>query len=230
MSPDTFRRNATALALVTTAALSLASVALQPEFPAELDQRLAAIDAAGGRGAVSAVAFVLAQLPFIVAVLGVAHLLRGRAGWSSTIAACLGVAGAFGHAVFGGIALMYLSMAGDVENRAVHAALMEQVEGSPTMAFAALGLLGTVLGLLLLGVSLWRSRLVARWIPVGLWVFIVVEFAAGGLSEYASAVSGVLYLVVMVALAAWVARTPAASWAPPVTAERSDLVGTVTTR
>jgi hypothetical protein len=226
MSADTFRRNATAVGLVTTAALSLVSVALQPEFPAEADQRLAAIDAAGGQGVVSAAAFVLAQLPFIVAVLGVAHLLRGRADWSSTVGACLGVAGAFGHAVFGGIALVYLSMAADVENRGVHAALMERVEGSPAMVFTAMGLLGTVLGLSLLGVSLWRSGLVARWIPVGLWLFIVVEFAAAGLSEYASAVSVVLYLVVMVALAAWVVRTPAASWAPPATASHTDLVVT----
>lgn len=224
MSSDTFRRNATAAGLVTTAALSLVSVVLQPAFPDGFEQRLAAIDATGARAGVSAGAFVLAQLPFIVAVLGVAHLLRRRSPRLSTTAACLGVAGAFGHTVFGGISLVYVTMASDEANRAAYASLVQRVEESPVMVFAAMGLLGTVLGLLLLGVSLWRSRLVARWIPVTLWLFLVVEFAAGGLSDYASAVSGVLFVIAASALASWVVRTPAADWAAPVALEDRDLV------
>lgn len=211
-SPATFRRNAAATGLVLTAVLSLVSVVLQPEFPPGFTDRLAAIDAAGGRGVVSAMAFALAQLPFIAAVLGVAHLLRERAPVLSGLAATLGVLGAFGHAVFSGVSLVYVTMAADPQHRTTYAQLMKQVEGSPTMLFAAMGLLGTVLGVVLLGVALWRSRLVARWIPVTLWAFVVVEFVGSNLSTYASALSGALFLTAFVALAVWVARTPRSAW------------------
>ena len=225
-SSDTFRRNATAAGLVTTATLSLVSVVLQPAFPDGFEQRLAAIDEDGARSAVSAATFALAQLPFVVAVLGVAHLLRGRSPGVATAGASLGVLGAFGHAVFGGIALVYVTMASDEANRAAYAGLMQQVEESPVMVFAAMGLLGTVLGLLLLGVALWRSRLVPRWIPAALWVMLVVEFAAGGLSDYAATVASVLYVIVAVALALWVARTRSAAWAAPVDDGQRELVVT----
>ena len=211
-SPSPYRRNIAAAGLAVTAVLSAVSVVLQPTFVDGYAARLAAIDEAGPRAAVSAVAFVLGQLPLLVGVLGVAHLLRGRAPRLSTVAATLCGLGAFGHSVFGGISLVYVVAAGDEADRTAYASLVRQVEESPVMVFAALGLLGTVLGLLLLGVSLWRSQLVARWIPVALWVFLVVEFAGSGLSSYASFVSGVLFVVVAGALAAWVARTPVSEW------------------
>lgn len=223
-SSDTYRRNATATGLVATAALSFVSVMLQPAFSGDVEQRLASIDAAGARGALSAAAFVLAQLPFVVAVLGVAHLLRERSPRLATTGASLGVLGAFGHSVFGGVSLVYVVMAADEGNRAAYASLVQQVEESPVMLFAAVGLVGTVLGLLLLGVSLWRSRLVARWIPATLWLFLVVEFAAGGLSDYAAVVSVVLYVVATGAIAAWVVRSPAPAWAAPAVRQPEDVL------
>jgi len=211
-SPSPYRRNIAAAGLVVAAVLSGVSVVLQPTFVDGYAARLAAIDDAGAAGALSAVAFVVSQLPLVVGVLGVAHLLRGRSPRLSTVAATLCVLGAFGHAVFGGISLVYVAAAGDAADRDAYASLMKQVEASPIMIFAALGLLGTVLGLLLLGASLWRSQLVARWVPVALWAFLVVEFAASGLSSYASYLSGVLLVVVMGALAVWIARTPVEAW------------------
>ncbi len=224
MSSATFRRGVAAAGLLSTAALSLLSVVLQPQFPAGFAQRLTALDEAGTRGAVSAFAFVAAQLPLIVGLLGVAHLLRGRSPVLSVVATLLGVTGAFGHAVLGGISLVYLTMASDPAHRATYAVLMKQVESSPAMLFAALGLAGTVLGVLLLGVALWRSRVAPRWIPVALWVFLVVEFAGSNLSRYASAVSGLVFLASFAALAVWVARTPRAAWEVAVQAPAREPV------
>ena len=70
MDPATARRDCAALALVATAVLSAVSNATAPEFPSGYADRLAEIDAAGARAWVSSSAFVLAQLPFLVAVLG----------------------------------------------------------------------------------------------------------------------------------------------------------------
>ena len=72
-----------------------------------------------------------------------------------------------------------------------------------TLAFA---------GFLLLGIGLFRARVVPRWVPILLWAFLAVEFAGSALSEWASSVSGVLYLVALTAIAVAIWRSPISSW------------------
>ena len=105
-----------------------------------------------------------AQKPLVQQGLG--HLLRERAPRLSLVGTCLASLGAFGHAVFGGVALVTVSMAQETAERARMAALLQDVESSPAMVFAATGLLGTVLGLVVLSVGLWRTRVAPRWVPV----------------------------------------------------------------
>jgi thiol:disulfide interchange protein len=69
-----------------------------------------------------------------------------------------------------------------------------------------MGLIGTVLGLLLLGVALFRSGVVPRWVPVALWVFLAAEFALSNLSTWASPAAGLVYLAAFTALAARLLR------------------------
>jgi len=98
--------------------------------------------------------------------------------------------------------LVGVLMARDAADRAVMAELLESIESSPLLVpFMAAGLLGTVLGLLLLGVALWRSGVVPRWVPLVLWAFLVVEFVGSNLSDYAPYVSGVCLLLAFGALA-----------------------------
>ncbi len=207
-----FRRDIAATALVVSALLGLLSVALQPDFPADHARRLAALDAAGAGAAVSAVAFLLQQLPFAVAVLGLGHLLRQRAPRLSTTGVVLGVLGAFGHTVFGGLSMAYLLMAGDPSRRTAYAALYERIESSPVMLFAIAGLAGTVLGLLLLTIALFRTALVPRWVPSLLVAFLVLEFAGSAVSAYASEVAGACALIAFTALALRIHRMPVAAW------------------
>jgi hypothetical protein len=96
------------------------------EFPSAFEERLAAIDAAGTLGKISALTFALAQLPFLAGVLGIGHLLRARAPIMSNFGTSLAVIGVLGHSVFGGLSMAYLSIAADEQNRATHAALMEK--------------------------------------------------------------------------------------------------------
>ncbi len=209
----TFRRNAAAIGLVATAVLSTLSAMTAPEFPAGGAERLDAIAANLSSSAVSAAAFTLAQLPFIAAVLGLGHLLRSRAPVLSNVATTLAVLGAFGHTVFGGGSLLYVAMATDEAQHATYGPLIDDFESSPAMTFAAIGLVGTVLGLILLAVGLWRARVAPRWVPIALGAFIVVEFVGGSVSDWASQVASLIYLVSFTALAVAVWRTHAQDWA-----------------
>lgn len=110
---------------------------------------------------------MLAQLPFAVGLVGVAHLLRGRAPVLSVLGASLAVLGAFGHAVHGGVSLTMLAMAQDTANLPVHAEILAAGESGVALPFMAMGPLGTVLGIILLAVGLWRAHVGPRWVPAG---------------------------------------------------------------
>lgn len=219
-----FRRLLTAGSLVTTALLSAISVAFQPEFGSTAADRLAAIDEAGARGAVSSFAFVLAQLPFIAAVLGLGHLLRDRAPALANVAPCVAVLGGFGHAVFGGAMLLTSTMATAPGNRRAYAQVLDRFESSPATIFAILGLLGTVIGILLLAIGLWRAHVGPRWVAPTLLAFLVVEFVGAGLSHWASVAAVVLYVAAFGALAAGVVAMPDRAWASAGSAEDSTRI------
>lgn len=221
----TFRRGAAAVGLVTTALLTIPLFVFSPEFPGGFAERLAAIDAAGTQGEISAFTFVLAQLPFIAGVLGIGHLLRERSPVLSNLGTSLAVIGGFGHSVAGGISLVYLSMAADTPNRTVHAALMESVESGPAVAFMTMGLLGTVLGILLIAIGLWRAKVGPRWIGPVLGAFLVVEFVGSAVSEWAMPASAVLYVAAFLALAVTIWRSPVQDWTSRTVAATPNIAG-----
>ena len=211
-NPATFRRTAAFLGLVGSAALMLASTALQPEFPSGFEERLAAIEEGGAGAATSAITFTLAQLFLIAGLLGIGHLLRSRTPLLSNLGTTLALVGAFGHSVYGGVSLVMLEMASDTANTEVHAGILESVESGPAVAFMAAGLIGTVVGLLLLSIGIWRAGLAPRWLAPALWVFLVVEFAGSALSEWSSLVSTLIYAAVMTTLGILVLRSDASTW------------------
>jgi hypothetical protein len=153
---------------------SIASVALQPDLAGDGADQLTALDRAGGRGALSAALFVVAQLFFAPAVVGVAHLLRAVVPRLADAVAALATVGAFGHTAFGGTNLLVVSLATDSDDRAAFGRALDDFHNSPAMLLAVAGLVGTVLALFLLAVALWRSRIVARWVPAAIVVFLVL--------------------------------------------------------
>jgi len=195
-----------ATCLVVTALLSAISVLSQPEFNADPGERLAGIDAAGAFGIVSLLAFVLAQLPFMVAAVVIAVMARDRSPRLAIAGGAFAVIGGFGHAVFGGIGLAYLAMSSDAGNRETFADVVTEVESGLAVIFMAAGLLGTVIGLVLLGIALFRSRVVPRWIPVALWLFIFTEFVLTSISDWASPASALLYVVAFTGIAVQLVR------------------------
>lgn len=217
-NPATFRRTSASIGLITSAALTTVSVMLSPEFPSGFEERLGAINAAGTQGVISAVSFTLAQLPFLVGVLGIGHLLRGRAPILSNLGTSFAAIGAFGHSVVGGLAIAYLAMAADHQNRTAHALVLQDIESGPAVPFMAMGLLGTVLGILLLAIGLWRAKVPPRWAAPALAAFLLVAFAGSAVSDRAEQLSLLLYLPALAALTATIWRSSAEEWRSSVDA------------
>lgn len=221
----TFRRTAVSVSLIAAVLTSAAWTLTLPPFPDGSTERLAAIDEAGTSATVSAVFFTVSQLFMLGAVLGIAHLIRRGSPVLSNLGGAVAVMGTLGHAIFGGTNLITLSMARDTANREIHAALLEDFESSPMMTFAAVGLLGTVIGLLLLSIGMFRSRAVPRWIPVLIWAFLVVEFVGTALSDYATYASIIALAIAFGALARQVWQSPRRDWA--LVDEESDALAGV---
>ena len=201
----TFRRECAAAALLAAPVLTAVSSVLAPALGGDQGARLAAMS--GTTATISAVAFLLAQLPLMVAFLAIGHLLRARSPRLSAWGTCLGVGGAFAHTVFGGISMVELVMAADEPHRGVYAQLLAANANGPIMSFGLLGLVGTVVGTLLLSIGLWRTAIGPRWVPPVLWAFLVVEFGLTSVVPYAAYLSPVLGLAAFGALAVEVHRS-----------------------
>jgi DMSO/TMAO reductase YedYZ heme-binding membrane subunit len=216
-NPATYRRGAAALCLVLAGVLSATFIVLAaaPGWGSDGVARLQAVADAGGRATASFLAFVTYQLPLMIGLLGVAHLLRGRTPLLANLGGTLAAVGAIGYAVYGGSQLIIPAMVADQANLELFAQLRADAEPL-TEPFAALGMVGSVVGLLLLSIALWRAKLGPRWIPVTLWVFFAVEFVGTAISPAAGPVSAALLLVALVSLGVLVQRSPVSAWTSAV--------------
>lgn len=208
----TYRRTAGAVGLVLAAALMVIAMGADVSFSGEPGEVLAEMDAAGARAWISAIAYTFAQLALIAGALGIAHLLRPRAPRLSNLGGTLAVVGAFGHTVHAGGILLIVSMAQSTADTDALTTALNDYTRSPAGLFSAMGLLGTVLGLVVLTVGLWRAAVGPRWVPAALAAFMILEFVGSAVSMWASAVAGLLYLSAFAALAVNIWRSPVADW------------------
>jgi hypothetical protein len=219
----TLTRATVVASLAACGVLTVVSVLLMPDFSGSESQWLQEIASASTASAISAILFVGSQLPFAVGLAGVAHLLRDRTPVLAAVGAALAVLGAFGHSAYGGVNLVMLQMAKDPANASIHADMLRGVGSSgAAVPFMAAGLLGTVLGLVLLGIAAWRADLGPRWLGPVLILFVVVEFAGAGLSVWAGYASAALFLVGFLTLALVVARSATSVWTPASEAASRD--------
>nr|NLD41675.1 hypothetical protein [Actinomycetales bacterium] len=116
------------------------------------------------------------------------------------------------HAVYGGVNIVMLLMARDLGALEAHASVLDAGEQGLMVPFLAAGLLGTVLGFVLLGIAVWRVGLGPRWTGPAMIVWVVVEFVGSSMSQWAGYASGVLYAVILGALALTVLRSSLGHW------------------
>ncbi|HEX5533560.1 MAG TPA: hypothetical protein VFX33_07455 [Actinomycetales bacterium] len=211
-----------AVSLVATALLTTVWTITEPEMSGDFEGWLASLAEAGGRAQLSGLAFVLAQLPFLVGVAGLARWLQPSR--LATVGGIFAVLGGFGHAVYGGVMLTHTVMAVDRANASVYAGLLEDLEATPALLpFMVFGLLGTVIGVLLLSIAWWRSRTEPRWVAPLLWAFLVVEFVGTNFSEWAVYLSTLLYLLAFGAMALRVGGGSRIASATTVTARQPEM-------
>jgi hypothetical protein len=226
-NPATYRRGAAAICLVLAGGLSAAFMLLAaaPGWGSDNVERLQAIAEAGSRSTAAFLAFAAYQLPMMIGLLGVAHLLRGRAPLLANLGATLAGVGAFGYAVYGGSQLVIPAMAADEANLQLYAQLRADAERF-TGPFAALGMIGSILGLLLISIALWRAGVGPRWLPLLVWVFLAVEFIGTSLTPAAGFLSAAVLLAALLSLALLLWRSPVSAWTSgvdtPSLVERDD--------
>jgi hypothetical protein len=193
------------MCLVTTVVLTAVSVGMMPDLPETNAALLESLADAPAQSAIAAASYTLSQLFFIGAILAIGDIARAGAPRLIGAGMVLGIIGAFGHSVFGGLRLALFGMLTEA-GRTEYAAALDRTYDSPVMLFAALGLIGTVVGLLLLALGLLKSRTVAPWIPTCLIGFLILEFVGGNLSSWASSGAVALYAAALLGLAAIIIR------------------------
>jgi len=214
-----------AVSLAATAVLTTVWTLTEPEISGDFDVWLASLAEAGGRAQLSGVAFVLAQLPFLIGMAGLARWLQPSR--LATVGGVFAVLGGFGHAVYGGVMLAQTVMAADRTNASVYVGLLEDLEATPVLVpFMAFGLLGTVVGVLVLSIAWWRSRTEPRWVAPLLWAFLLVEFVGTNFSAWAAYLSTLLYLVALGMMALRLGGgSRSSTLAPVATAASADGLG-----
>ncbi|WP_405086257.1 hypothetical protein [Microbispora sp. NBC_01389] len=96
------------------------------------------------------------------------------------------------------------------------AALIDKMNGDPVYgALMGIFVLGHAIGMIVLGVGLWRSRAVAPWVAALFIAYPVGHVVGHAISPVIDAISSVLLLVSAVAVAAKILRTPNEQWDLP---------------
>lgn len=187
------------------------SLLLEPEGTDNTAALLRSLSSGGSGPALSFFAFSLAQLPFMVAVAGLAYWLHAATPRLALTGGVLAVLGGFGEAVYSGVEMSQTVMADDPTHIRIYARLIDDIQTAPVMVpFLAAGLLGTVLGVLVLGLAHLRSAAQPRWAGPLLWAWIVLVFvgeSAG--TRWAVYLSGLCMVVAFAALARSIARDSA---------------------
>jgi hypothetical protein len=163
-------------------ALALAAAALVTPYPVETDAAAALAGAAADQGAMRIVVWLglLAAMTLVPATIAVAWVCRRRAPKLTAVGAFLSLAAFGATAALPNGDLTALATAQNDLDRTVVVALDEAVWGQPTVVTALLIFLpGMVIGGILLGVALWRSGVVPRWMALALIVSAPLHLAPG---------------------------------------------------
>jgi putative effector of murein hydrolase LrgA (UPF0299 family) len=139
---------------------------------------------------------ILFFLPALVVVAYLAHARTTRLGWVGSVIAIGTTVPGIAYVLAPDV--LYLgAIHGQVTAKAIDAYNNSGVVEAATVIF----LIGHVVGLILLGIALWRAGSVPRWAAIGLVIYPVLEIA-GGASSDLKAVGVVAYLLLIAAFGA----------------------------
>ncbi|GAA1877771.1 hypothetical protein [Asanoa iriomotensis] len=183
-----------------------------------------AVPAAAAR---TLVALLILLMP--LAVLFAARLARRGAPRLAAIGGALSfLAWSAGIASIGSVEAAYWH-GSRLEDRATVAALLDAVSADGVYSTMLLMfVLGHLLGMLLLGIALWRSRAVPVWVGILFGLSPFLHAVAMGMGPAVDAVAYGLLLVATTGCAVVLARTPDAEWDLPATAHVAPVPERVT--
>jgi hypothetical protein len=195
-------RKAVGAAMILSPLLGLISAVASPALRASASGKLAEIAHHSDRWYLYAL-FGLASMWLLVpAVVGLTSMVSGRAPRLSLVGGGLALLGALVATGDATTELMYWQMGAPGADRAQMAALAERYENAAgaTVVFTVGGL-ALIIGLLILGVALWRLRLAPAWAAIGVPVGVIVNIV--GFSSNSNALV-IASNVVLLAALGWI--------------------------
>ncbi len=184
--PRSFRRTAVGLCLIAGPLVTLIGGLVTPWETTETTAAyLQALGENPTRAQISAVLLYFGFLLTAVGIFGIIHLLRHRA---VVLAHVAGVLAVWGWVTLPGLLIsdFYDLSLAQWTNRQDAIAISERAGGYIGGAIIGIPVLLGLLGLVLLGVALWRARLAPLWVPVVLLAgTIISQFGPPGVVSWA---------------------------------------------
>lgn len=173
---NNFRRTAAGLCLIAAPLAGLVSAFVTPRFTDGMRDELAAISEHTGRWLIGEFLNLISFFLFMIAALGIMHLLRHRSVILGHVGGGLVLLGAFFHGVIIGFALVEVPLveSGSARGRMVEFA--NQMYENTAFTMILLPFLSFFLGWILLAIALWRARVVPHWVAATLVVAPLSEF------------------------------------------------------
>jgi len=197
-----FSRTLAGIGLIAGPALFVISTILSPAWEDDTAEYLAEVADDKGLYLVSSLLFTIGGMFLIAGALGIIKLMRrGRKVTLGQVAGFLLVLGATATTAFYVISAFDIEMVDEAANRAEMVALSERAEESTAalIFFIPYFFLGFVLGMILLGIAVIRSKVVPVWAGIVLLVAVVVLFVSGE-GQAMSVVGNALVMVGLVPL------------------------------
>lgn len=174
-----FTRTLAAISLIVTPILLLLAAIIGPDLGDNVTDELEAIADNKAGFVISGLLFLISPLVFVPGMMGVIRLMRRRGVTLGQVGAALIMFGALATiAFYGWGAVEYVAATDNGVSRPEMVNLWDAVEDNWLGAPVFFGgfIIGLFLGSVLLGIALWRNRVVPVWSPIALVASTVINF------------------------------------------------------
>jgi hypothetical protein len=196
-----FGRSLSAISLVATPLILFLGALIGPDLGDNTGEELTKISDNEATYIIGGLLFLIAPLVLIPGMVGTIRLMRRRRVTLGQVGAALILIGGLSTIAFYGYGLVeYVAATESGLDHAQMAKLFDAAEDTAlNVPFIVLFFIGLIVGSVLLGVALWRSRVVPIWSPIALVVSTVINF--GGENKWIAVISFALLFVALLPIA-----------------------------
>ena len=212
-----FRRTVAGVSLLCAPVFFAGAEILSPESDGSGASQLALYAEHRGSLLAAAMLGLASTVFFIPAIFGILHRVRARGVTFAHIAAAMCLYGLVtAHAALGGVNIMFYEMTSPNVNKSAMVTLLNELTSGPAVAAPLLlGHLIFAIGMLLLGIGVWRSRAFPRWAGpcVVLWIVVDLVVSSAPVSHVVGDIASNAFGLVGFATIGWTLLTSTdASW------------------